>query len=147
MFERVKHGLEWLKLDEFLVKGVTKDHDMIREYYWLAHQSKKRAVELLSELRTTFFIDQSWLQVSNNTGILNTCTRLWQTESKQATLVDSIKDVVRSSVEVPEFDKHRKKAGEHIDRTAVEIKTKMKTIVRKPLMIKIIKLRFRNSPI
>ena len=38
---------------------------------------------------------QSWLQVSNNTGILNTCTWLWLTESEQATLVDSIKDVVR----------------------------------------------------
>ena len=40
---------------------------------------------------------QSWLQVSNNTRILNTCTRLWLTESEQATPVDSIKDVVQSS--------------------------------------------------
>ena len=44
------------------------------------------------------------LQACNNTGILNTCTRLWQTESVQVTPVDSIKDVVPSFVKVPEFD-------------------------------------------
>ena len=33
---------------------------------------------------------------------------------------DSIKDVVRSSVKVPEFDKHQKTGG-HIDRNVVEI--------------------------
>ena len=58
--------------------------------------------------------------------------------------VDSIKDVVRSSVKVPEFDKHRKKAGGHIGRNVVEITIKIKTIVRKLLMIKINKLRLRN---
>ena len=58
-------------------------------------------------------------------------------ESEQATLVDSIKDVVWSSVKVPEFDKLLKKAGGHIGRNVVEITIKMKTIVRKPLMIKI----------
>ena len=78
---------------------------------------------------------QSWLQGSNNTGILNTCTRLRLTESVQATRVDSIKDVVRSSVKVPEFDKHLKKAGGHIGRN-VEITIKMKKIVRKLLMTK-----------
>ena len=40
----------------------------------------------------------------------------------------------RSSVKVPEFDKHLKKAEGHIGRNVVEIK--MKTIVRKTLMIK-----------
>ena len=80
---------------------------------------------------------QSGLQASNNTGILNTCTRLWLTESEQATPVDSIKDVVRSSVKVPEFDKHLKKAGGHIGRNVVEITIKIKTMVRKTLMIKI----------
>ena len=60
------------------------------------------------------------------------------------TPVVSIKDVVRSSVKVPEFDKHLKKAGGHIDRNVVEITIKMKTIVQKPLMIKINKLRLRN---
>ena len=65
-------------------------------------------------------------------------------ESEQATPVDSIKNVVRSSVKVPEFDKHLKKAGRHIGRYVVEIKIKMKAVVRKPLMIKIIKLRLRN---
>ena len=59
--------------------------------------------------------------------------------------VDSIKDVVRNSVKAAEFDKHLKKAGGHIDRNVVEITIKMKTIFRKPLMIKIIKLRLRNS--
>ena len=58
--------------------------------------------------------------------------------------MDSIKDVVRSSVKVPEFDKHLKKAGGHIGRNVMEITIKMKTIVQKPLMIKIIKLRLRN---
>ena len=41
-------------------------------------------------------------------------------ESEQATSVDSIKDVVRSSVKVPEFDKHLKKAGGYIDRNEDE---------------------------
>ena len=58
--------------------------------------------------------------------------------------VVSIKDVVWSSVKVPEFDKHLKKAGGHIGRNVVEITIKMKTIVRKTLMIKINKLRLRN---
>ena len=60
-------------------------------------------------------------------------------ESEQATHVDSIKDVVWSSAKIPEFNKHLKKA-----RNIVEITIKMKTIVRKPLMIKINKLRLRN---
>ena len=51
--------------------------------------------------------------------------------------MDSIKDVVRRSVKVPEFDKHLKKAEGHIGRNFVEITIKMKTIVRKLLMIKI----------
>ena len=43
------------------------------------------------------------------------------------------------------FDnKHLKKTGGHIGRNLMEITIKMKTIVRKPLMIKIIKLRLRN---
>ena len=58
--------------------------------------------------------------------------------------VDSIKEVVRSSMKVLEFDKHLKKAGRHISRNVVEITIKMKTIVRKPLMIKINKLHLRN---
>ena len=60
------------------------------------------------------------------------CTRL----SEQETPVDSIKDVVRSSVKVLEFDKHLQKARGHITRNFVEITIKMKTIVRKPFMIK-----------
>ena len=52
--------------------------------------------------------------------------------------MDSIKDVVRSSVKVPEFEKYLKKTGRHIGRNVVEITIKMKTIVRKPLMMKII---------
>ena len=50
--------------------------------------------------------------------------------------IDSIKDVVQSSVLVPKFDKHLKKVGGHISRNIVEITIKMKTIVQKPLMIK-----------
>ena len=45
-----------------------------------------------------------------------------------------IDDVVRSSVKVPEFEKHLKKAGGYIGRNVVEITIKMKAIVRKPLM-------------
>ena len=50
--------------------------------------------------------------------------------------MDSIKDVVRSSVKVPEFDKHLKKARGHISQNVMEITIKMKTIVRKHEMIK-----------
>ena len=49
--------------------------------------------------------------------------------------MDSIKDEVRSFVWVPEFDKQLKKAGGHIGRNVVEITIKIKTIVRRPLMI------------
>ena len=59
-------------------------------------------------------------------------------ESEQATPVDSITVVVRSSKKVPEFDKNLKKAGGHIGWNVVEITIKMKTIVRKPLMIKMV---------
>ena len=52
---------------------------------------------------------------------------------KQASPVYSIKDVVRSSVNFPEFDKHLKKLREHIGRNVVEIIINMKTIVRKTL--------------
>ena len=58
--------------------------------------------------------------------------------------MDSMKDVVQSSEKVPEFNKHLKKARGHIGRNIVEITIKMKTIVRKPLMIKIVKLCLRN---
>ena len=58
-------------------------------------------------------------------------------ESEQVTPVDSIKDVVRSFVRVSKFNKHLKKAGEHIGWNVVEITIKMKTILWKPLMIKI----------
>ena len=51
--------------------------------------------------------------------------------------MDSIKDVDRSSVKVSEFDEHLRKAGGYFGRNVVEITIKMKTIVRKPLMIKI----------
>ena len=53
-----------------------------------------------------------------------------------------IGDVVRSSVKVPEFDKHLKKAGGHIGRNVAEITLKMKTIVRKPVLIEILMLVF-----
>ena len=64
-------------------------------------------------------------------------TRLWITELEQVNPVHSIKDLVRSSVKVPEFEKHLKKAGGHLGQNVVKITIKIKTIVRKPLMIKI----------
>ena len=72
---------------------------------------------------------QSSLESRNNTGILNTCTWLWLRESEQVIPVDSIKDVIQSSMKVPECDKHLKKAGGHISRNVVE--KAIKTIVRK----------------
>ena len=60
------------------------------------------------------------------------------------TPIVSIKDVVRSSMQVPKFDKHLKKARGYIGRNIVEITIKMKTIVRQTLMIKINKLHLRN---
>ena len=51
--------------------------------------------------------------------------------------VDSIKDVIRSSMKVSKFDIHLKKVGGNISQNIVEITIKMETIVRKPLMIKI----------
>ena len=83
-------------------------------------------------------------EASNNTGILITCTRLWLTESEPATPVDSIKDVVRSSVKVPEFNKHLKKARGHIGRNVVELTIKMMTIIRKPFNILIKLLNFHK---
>ena len=58
--------------------------------------------------------------------------------------MDSIKDVVRSSVKAPEFDKHLQEAGGHICRNVVEITIKKKSIVRKNLMIKNHQDRLRN---
>ena len=60
------------------------------------------------------------------------------------TPIDSVKDVVRSSVKVPEFDKHQKMTGGYVGGNVEEITIKMKTQAPKPLMIKIIKLRLRN---
>ena len=76
-------------------------------------------------------------------GLLSTCTRLWLTESEQVTPMESIKDVVWSSVKLPEFDKLLKKTGGHIGRNVVGITIKMKTIARKPLKIKIFWLIWR----
>ena len=58
--------------------------------------------------------------------------------TEQATPVDPLKDVVRSSVKVPEFDNYLKKAREHISRKVVEITINMSEnpYVWKPLMIK-----------
>ena len=50
--------------------------------------------------------------------------------------MDSIKDVVRSSLKVPEFEKRLKNTGGHISRNVMEMTIKMNTIVRKLLMIK-----------
>ena len=50
-------------------------------------------------------------------------------ESEQATPVNSIKDVVRRSVLVPESDKHLKKAGGHIGQNVVEITIEIREFV------------------
>ena len=84
-----------------------------------------------------FIIKDLWTIIFIFIVISSTFRPIWITES---TPVDSIKDVVGSSVKVPEFDKHLKKAEGHISRNFVEITIKMKTIVRKPLMIIIISI-------
>ena len=50
-------------------------------------------------------------------------------ESEQATPMDAKKDVVRSHVKVPKFDKHLKKVRGYTGQNVVEITIKMKTIV------------------
>ena len=95
--------------------------------------------ETFTELRTTSFIETTGVACSDSIShnwVQVLSTRLWLTESEQMTPVVSIKDVARSSVKVPEFDKHLKKAGGHIGWNVVEITIKMKTIVRKTLMLK-----------
>ena len=77
----------------------------------------------ITELRTMSFIE-------------STCIQLWLMKSEQATSMDSIKDIVQSSMKVPEFDKHLKKAGGRIGQNVVELTMKMKTMVQKPSMIK-----------
>ena len=58
------------------------------------------------------------VQSSQHTGILNTCTRLWLTESEQATSVVSIQDVVRRPENISA--ETNISAGEHIGRNVVE---------------------------
>ena len=60
----------------------------------------------------------------------------WKKNQKRK--MDSKKDVVRSSVKVPEFDKHR---PEDISAETM----KMKTIAQKPLMMKIIIIMLRHQ--
>ena len=78
---------------------------------------------------------------------LQTTSFIESMESEQANPVDSIKDVVQSSVLVTKFDKYLKKAGGHIGQNVVEITLRYKTIVQKTLMINIIKLHLRNLDI
>ena len=78
------------------------------------------------------FVSHNWVQVLSIPVSLLAC------------IENSIKDIVRSSVKVPEFNKHLMKARGRISRNVVEITIKMKTVVRKPLMIKINKLRLRH---
>ena len=56
-------------------------------------------------------------------------TASWKLSQKKLTKPKN--NVVRSSVKVPEFDKHLQKAGGHIGRNLMEITIKMKTTVRK----------------
>ena len=87
------------------------------------------------ELRTMSFIESTGVTCSDSichNWVQVLSIPVWLMESEPATPVDSIKDVVWSSMKVPEFDKHLKKARGHIGQNVVEITIKMKTIVRKP---------------
>ena len=78
---------------------------------------------------------QSWLQVSNNTGILNTCTRLWLTESEEATHCGFTKgrcSMFREGSRVRETPEEGWRTNWP---NVVEITIKMKTIVRKLLIM------------
>ena len=100
-------------------------------------------------------VSHNWLQVLSIPVLLLACSQDWTCNlylypvmangirtGDPPPPVDSIKDIIQNSMKVPEFDKHLKKAGGHIGRNVVEIT--IKTIVWKPLMIKINKLRLRN---
>ena len=118
-----------------------------------------------TELRTTSFIESTGVACSDSIShnrvqalsisvlLLLDCSQDWNCNLKMIVSLEAqgtntynpyAKDIVWSSMKVPEFAKHLKKAGGHIGQKVVEITIKMKTIVRKPLMIKIIKLYLRN---
>ena len=127
-------------------------------WQYLMKEEKKNISDffIIKGFRTIFFIfiviftmfrpicPPAFFRCLSNSG---TFTKLQTTafiESTGVACSDSIKDVVRSYLKVPEFDKHLKKAGGNINQNVVQITIRMKTIVRNPLMIKIKKPRLRN---
>ena len=87
---------------------------------------------VFTDLQTISFIESTGVACSDSVSHIRVQVL---TKSEQVTPVDSIKDIVQSSVSVPKFNKHLKKAGGHIGQNVMEITIKMKTIVWKPLMI------------
>ena len=73
-----------------------------------------------TELRTTSFIESTGVAGSDFVSLNRV-----QVLSIPVLLLACSQDVVRSSVKVPEFHKHLKKAGGHIGRNVVEISIKM----------------------
>ena len=88
----------------------------------------------------TYFdsVSHNLVQVLSISVLLLVCSQDW-TFNLQMIVSLEVKDIVRSSMKVPKFDKHLKKAGRHI---VVEITMKVKTIVQKPSMCTYAKLKF-----
>ena len=93
------------------------------------------------ELRTTSFIETTGVACSDSVShnrvqvlsipvLLLACSEDWTCNLQMIVSLEA-----QGSVKVSAFDKHLK-AGGHIGRNVVEITIKMKTIVRKTLMIK-----------
>ena len=82
LWEKKKKNLMIIECYEFQLQQLTKKRKEMRNGYrrWFPKET------IIWRLQV-----QSSLQASNNTGILNTCTRLWLTESEQASPVVSIK--------------------------------------------------------
>ena len=109
-----------------------------------------------SELWTTSFIESTRVTCSDSVShnrvqvlsipvLLLACSQDWTCHPQIIVSLEAwgTNAYNRYAMCPPEFDKHLKKVGEHIGRNVLEI-IKMKTIVRQPLMIKLIKLRLRN---
>ena len=131
------------------LKGQPVDMPHIRRKWErvLPRQTLSHVCCMLKSAGITVWIEKSligWKKACDKDGLLY-AKNINQTESLSKFLRRrSIKNVVRISMKVPEFDKHQKKAGGHIGWNIVEITIKMKTIVRKPLMIKDRKLVGEN---
>ena len=109
-----------------------------------------------TELRTTSFIETTGVACSDSVShnrvqvlsipiLLLNCSEDWTCNLQMIVSLEAQgTNAYNRYAMCPAGQKHLKKVGGHIGRNVVEITIKMKTIVRKTLMIKINKLRLRN---